>query len=325
MAEKRSDLENVDRVDPADHTSETGDAGFSARKTDDTSLDTVDAEELSAASDDVQENDTPPEAEQIREQIEETRNQMGETIDAIQDRLSFSNLSEQVSEHVNNAVETAKDAVYDATIGKAATMMKNLGGELSNTSIVRTAKNNPFPFVLIGLGAGLLAYQSFAGKGKTRRHEFTGNQGRRFEPQTSALDTASGKLSAVTDTVSTAASTAYDKVTGLAETAYTGAGDVVHQAYNKAGELKTTAVEQYDHYIEDNPLAVGAVALALGAAVGMAIPATQYESRLMGDARQGLMDKAQDTAAGLLDRTKEVVVEAGKTITDQAKASMIDH
>lgn len=324
MAEKRSDLENVDRVDPADYTQETMVEDIAGRSATNANVDTVDTGSLST-SEEVRDNGTPAEAEQIKGQIEETRNQMGETIDAIQDRLSFSNLSEQVSEHVNNAVETAIDAVYDATIRKAATMMKNIGGELSNTSIVRTAKNNPFPFVLMGLGAGLLAYQTYAGRGKSRRHEFTGNQGLRSEPQTSALGTASGKLSAVTDTVSTAANTAYGKVTGLAETAYTGAGDVVNQAYNKVGDLKTTAVEQYDHYIEENPLAVGAVALALGAAVGMAIPATQYEGRLMGDARQGLMDKAQDTAAGLLDRTKEVVVEAGKTITDQAKASMIDH
>ncbi|MEO7539707.1 MAG: DUF3618 domain-containing protein, partial [Pyrinomonadaceae bacterium] len=226
MAEKRSDLENVDPVDPAGYTPETMGEDITALKADDMSFDTTEDQSLSAASDNILEDDAPAEAEQIKGQIEETRNQMGETIDAIQDKLSFSNISEQVSEHVNNAVETAKEAVYDATIGKAATMMKNIGGDLSNTSIVRTAKNNPFPFVLIGLGAGLLAYQSYAGKGKSRRHEFTGDQGRRFEPQTSAADNASGKLGAVTDTVSTAANTAYNKVTGLAETAYTGAGDV---------------------------------------------------------------------------------------------------
>src|SRR6188768_2418705 len=172
MVEKRSDLENVDRVDPADYT-----VDFEERAAEGESLDRRDNAFMATPSDEG-ENDSPAEAEHLKGQIEATRNQMGETIDAIQDKLSFSNLSEQVSEHVSNAVETAKDAVYDATIGKAASMMKNISGDISNSSIIRTAKNNPFPFVLIGLGTGLLAYQAYAGgRQKSRRHDFTPSRG----------------------------------------------------------------------------------------------------------------------------------------------------
>src|SRR5688500_11567908 len=39
--------------------------------------------------------DAPEETEHLKAQIEETRSQMGETIDAIQEKLSFSNISEQ--------------------------------------------------------------------------------------------------------------------------------------------------------------------------------------------------------------------------------------
>ena len=102
---------------------------------------------------------------------------MGETIDAIQDRLSFSNISDQVSEHVNNAVETAKEAVYDATIGKAVYFMKNIGNEISGSSMVRTAKDNPLPFILLGLGAGMLVYQGFSGRAVgCRRDGLTGHR-----------------------------------------------------------------------------------------------------------------------------------------------------
>jgi len=339
MAQKRSD---VDSANPSDYT--LGNIGDGESADDEMELITSDSDTFdpgSSASSDMDlaaDEDMPVEAEQIKGQIEETRNQMGETIDAIQDRLSFSNLSEQVTEHVTNAVETAKGAVYDATIGKAANFMKNFSGEMTNTTIVRTAKNNPFPFILIGLGAGLLAYQSFAGKGngKSRRHEFTGGRDRRFASQAISHDadratdegTFSGARDTVTSaagTVSDAAGTAYNKVSGAVDTAYIGAGEVVKGAYNKVGALKSTAVEQYDHYIDENPLAVGAVALALGAAVGMAIPATRYEGRLLGEYRQDLMDKAQTTASHLLDKTKEVVSEAGKTVSDQTRASLTDH
>ena len=40
-------------------------------------------------------------------------------------------------------------------------------------------------------------------------------------------------------------------------------------------------------YLEDNPLALGALAVAVGAAVGFAIPSTRYEGQLMGEARAG--------------------------------------
>jgi hypothetical protein len=107
--------------------------------------------------------DTSEETEKIKAQIEETRADLGETIDAIQEKLSFSNISGQVSEQVNHAVESAKEAVYDATIGKVVNIMKNLGNDISATSIGSTIKSNPLPFILIGAGAGLLAYNAYSG------------------------------------------------------------------------------------------------------------------------------------------------------------------
>lgn len=277
--------------------------------------------------------DETEETEQIKEQIVETRGQMGETIDAIQEKLRFSNLSDQVSEHVNHAVETAKDAVYGATIGKAANIMRNIGDEISSSSIVRTAKDNPLPFILIGLGAGLLAYQSFSGRqnGTNRRQPLAlgdgtkdriGDGNYRAGRARSKEESVGGKVNGVTATVTGAAGAAYEKVTSAVDSAVTGVGDVASQAYGKVGDVGTAARGQYDHYIEENPLAVGAVALALGAAVGMAIPATRYEGQLMGQARQDLIDKAQETASGILDKTKQVVTEAGQTVAEQAKSAL---
>ena len=321
MAEERSDVENYDRIDPAESTLESMREDDLISRRDMTDFTVPDSSKTGTK---VEADNQPKEAEQIKGQIEATRSQMGETIDAIQDRLSFSNLSEQVSDHVSNAVETAKDAVYDATIGKAADIMKTFSDEILNTSIVQTAKNNPLPFLLIGAGAGLLAYQSYAGKGKSgsRRHEFSrnvdGHQGLHVDLKSSSVDSARGKIGAVTDTVATAAGTAYDKVSGAVDSAYTGVGDAAGQAYNKAGDLGMAAKEKYDYYVEENPLAVGAVALALGAAVGFAIPTTRYEGDLMGQARQDLIGKVQTTASDLLDKTKQAGADAAAAVTEKA-------
>ncbi len=264
------------------------------------------------------------ETEQLKEQIEETRSQMGETIGAIQEKLNYANISEQVTEHVNNAVETAKEAVYDATVGKAATIMKNLGDEISGSSLVKTAKQNPFPFILIGLGAGLLAYQSYGAKSSKTRTRFIGDGAGTQKRGANGESIGAGvtdKLSGVTDKVSDVAGDAYHKVTDAVDTAYTGASDAIDQAYGKVGELGSVVRSKYDAQIEENPLVVGAVALALGAAVGMAIPTSRTENEWLGNARKDVLDKAQNKAAELLDKTKETVTEAGRSIADQSSSA----
>src|SRR5205085_5658969 len=55
---------------------------------------------------------------EIRENIEQTRAQMSETIDELQERLSPSNLKEQVKEQVIEQYEQVKETVREATIGK---------------------------------------------------------------------------------------------------------------------------------------------------------------------------------------------------------------
>jgi len=284
------------------------------------------------------------ETEHIKAQIEETRSQMGETIDALQEKLSFSNLSEQVSEHVNNAIETAKNSVYDATVGKAVGFMKNMGDGIGDSRFVRTAKNNPFPLILIGLGAGLLAYNSYSGGGRSR-HGYRGRRfsdvdrfsdrerarrdmerGTSFEPGQSARESGSvmssvtGKASELGDKLSTTASSAYESASNAMDSAMTGARDFYDRASSKASEYGSAAYDTYDHYINENPLAVGAAAFALGAVVGLAIPATRYEGELMGETRDELLRKAQDKGSMLLDRTRNLVDEAANKVSKESRS-----
>lgn len=290
--------------------------------------------------------DHPPKTEHLRAQIEETRKEMGETIDAIQEKLSFSNVSDQVSETVSNAIESAKDTIYDATIGKAVEFMRNTGDGIANSGVVRTVRDNPFPLLLIGLGAGLLAYQTYSGAGR-RRSAYSGyrrdralpagqpNWERRDEPnappmrETESESFAGRAIHGVTDTAgnvyekaSNAAGSAYESVSSTLSGAYAGAGDIVTKARETAGEYGSKAYETYDYYIEENPLAVAAVAAALGAAVGFAIPASRFEGELMGEYRENVLDKAQEQVNTLLDKAKHVATEAGQTIKEETQQAL---
>jgi ElaB/YqjD/DUF883 family membrane-anchored ribosome-binding protein len=289
------------------------------------------ARELEVTEDEsvITDPNTETETAQIKAQIVETRNNMGETIDAIQERLSYSNISEQVSEHVNNAIETAKDTVYDATIGKAVNFMKTTGNDIAATGAVRSIKDNPLPFALIGLGAGLLIYNNMGSKkrsagfdtrGLTNRSGYSDGVSNKLG---GAVDTVSSTAGKAVDTVSSAAGTAIDTVTGAASTTYSGARDLAARAYDRAGELGHTAHEKYDHYIEENPLAVGAVALAVGAAVGFAIPSTRYEGQLVGETRDNLLHKAESVATEFVgtakEKVREVAAGAGSAISKEVE------
>jgi ElaB/YqjD/DUF883 family membrane-anchored ribosome-binding protein len=102
--------------------------------------------------------------------------------------------------------------------------------------------------------------------------------------------------------------------------AMTGTKDFANRAYSKAGEYGNAAYDTYDHYINENPLAVGAAAFALGAVVGLAIPSTRYEGELMGETRDQLLKKAQDKGSMLLDKTRHMVDEAASTVSKEARS-----
>ena len=322
MAEKSGELKSVDQLDPVSTAAGAG-SNITLEKYSD---------EYPAARREANSGDAPEETEQIKAQIEETRSQMGETIDAIQERLSFANISEQVSETVSNAIESAKDTAYDATIGKAVNFMKDLGDGVSHSGAFKTIRSNPFPLALIGIGAGLLVYQSFGkksshrigfeGRGNGSTEESTFDSARKSIGNTTsrAYEGLTDKATTALDSVSTAAGTAYESVAGAVGTAYSGAGDIAGRAYDRAGEFGTVAHEKYDVYLEENPLALGAIAVAVGAAVGFAIPSSQYEGKLMGEARENLVQRAQDAAGSLVDKARQVATEAGQTIKDETRA-----
>jgi ElaB/YqjD/DUF883 family membrane-anchored ribosome-binding protein len=332
--------------------------GIKVSRTDDINTfdDTIDSTDLenrsteSFSSDegfDTNTDETSDETEKIRTEIVETRSQMSETIDAIQEKLSFANISgqvkDEVSEHISSAIQTAKDSVYDATLGKVGNVMNyvNKGmNEVVDTSVMRTARNNPLAIGLIGLGLGLL-YMN--GNQKRSQYRYNRNQNnydfdreegynrREFSSRggQSTLGAAQSKVSdvasTVSGTVSSAAGTVSETVSGVAGTVSETVSDVAGKAYKQVGNLGSqvkdvagSAQDQYEYYIEENPLAVGAVALALGAAVGMSIPSTRFEGELMGETRNNLMQKAEETARETIDKVKNVAGEVTEKVKNVA-------
>jgi len=73
-------------------------------------------------------------------------------------------------------------------------------------------------------------------------------------------------------------------------------------------------VRRLEDRFHENPLAVGAAALAIGAAVGLALPHTAKEDELMGSARDSLMDQARATTDDAINKVKHVADEAKQAV-----------
>ena len=78
------------------------------------------------------------------------------------------------------------------------------------------------------------------------------------------------------------------------------------RAQETVGEYTDRAQTEFDRLLRDNPLALGAVAVAVGAAVGMAIPETHGERVMIGEAGHQLVEKAQNLAQDAVDKVRQV-------------------
>ncbi len=386
MAEKSSELNNVNETDASSMAVTKRRDTYLEERSDNYSLER--AETLDAETDT---NDATAETEQIRGRIEETRRGMSETVDAIQEKLSFSNISEQVKDQVSEQIGNAVDSVKGAAMEKVGDFMQvfNKGiKEIGKLDVVKTAKENPMVLSLVGLGVGALLVNGLMGKKKKRsayRYDYRynadddaddvrySNDYRRElnsgRSEKSTFETTRGKsggeensirgyvsgasatqpspppkpsaANSVYDSVSSAAGTAYEGVSGVAATAYEGVssaagaayegvgsaagktyegvGNAAGFVYDKAGDLGGQVKESYDYHIEENPLAVGAVALAVGAALGFAIPLTEAENEYLGEMRDNFFEKAQATAQDAIGTVKQMAGDAQKTIVEEVK------
>jgi hypothetical protein len=90
-----------------------------------------------------------------------------------------------------------------------------------------------------------------------------------------------------------------------------GARDVQYQAQN----AMTDAQWQLDRTLNENPLALGALALGVGAAVALAIPSTQKERELVGEQRDKLVEQAAGAVSQVMDQAQSKVQETTEQMT----------
>lgn len=128
-------------------------------------------------------------------------------------------------------------------------------------------------------------------------------------------DTAGNIAGTVGETAGNVAGAVGETASNLASAAGETASALASQAQYGAQRLE----DRFQSSLQSNPLAVGAVALALGAAVGLALPQTERENALMGEARDMIVERAQGMAQETIGKVQQVASEVGSTVQETVK------
>jgi ElaB/YqjD/DUF883 family membrane-anchored ribosome-binding protein len=268
--------------------------------------------------------DYAEDTEQIRADIEDTRAEMSQTINEIQERLSPENIVGQVKEtvreatigKVERAMERVGETLADVTepameyMGRAGTTIKETGRSVGNS-----IWKNPIPVALIGLGVGMLCMRKFGRAGNGYDYE-----------STSSRASKAGRSSLMGQTQHTTGQSYQGSGSYRGSGSYQGssqgtsntldqvketASDLAHRSTETLSHLGTRAKDgasaigtRFNQMIQQNPLAVGAVAVAAGTAVGLLLPTTEFEQEYIGETGEMLVDRAEDVARGALDKVQ---------------------
>lgn len=284
--------------------------------------------------------------EKIQREIERTRADMDETVSAIQNRLHPGELVNQTLEITRNAVREGVPKMLEAikhNPGPSLLIAAGIGWLVMNNRRHSRAEadwavrpsdvaypdiyyTSPTEYDLTGEGAIGEATTGIGSLGE----DITGVS----QTEQSAIG---GKMHRIKEKVKDAASDLLEKAQHVKERAKDQASQMRTSTGERSSQLTERGRESIGHLgqatadtarrsndriwkmVQDNPLAIGAVAVAVGAAIGYLLPETETESRTMGQSREKVMARAREMGEETLDKAQAVAQEATAAAKDEAR------
>ena len=275
----------------------------------------------------------------IKHEIERTRVEMSETLGEIQERLRPDHLLQQ-----------ARDGVKDAAADKARSIMNSAGETAATVAYQARGVGDSFASyvrqhpVHVALAVGALTWwmlrdsddydddwygtsdtsweeeDAMSFGAPTVRSRVAGARDTVGEYASTARETVGEYASTARETVGEYASTARETAGQYAESARERArraSEAARRAAEAARRAASTATTTVDDFTHENPLAVGLIALAVGVAIGMTVPATEIENRTMGEARDRAYDRASKAAAEIRENVTKKVEDVAEKFVDE--------
>ena len=232
------------------------------------------------------------EVAEVRADIEETRLEMGGTLNELGERLEPKNLIDQ-----------AKENVREATVGRVEETARGV-----SDMVFDTIKRNPIPAAMAGMGLAMLwknRSQEAAGQrvsygtdyGYTARPSKAYSGERTRDMQSRVGDAAS--------TVVDATSTVSEAVGGAVGTVAKSAQEATGQVADRAGATAEQVGWKLESFMQANPMAMGAIAAGVGAVMGSLLPETDQEREILGDASRQVSAAVSETVEQATAKAEE--------------------
>ncbi len=268
---------------------------------------------------------------EIKNEIERTRVEMSETLGEIQERLRPDHLIQQ-----------AKDTVAEAATGKVRNIMHSAGEtatmvadqtKYASRSLADYVRMHPVQMALVAGGVTWWLLRD-----RNRSYEWEGaSEGWQDGPGYSEgysvsedrpLTAKVGEYaSSARETVGEYAESARTTARQAAESARMTARQASERVRNVAGTASVQARQGWqrastsvDEWVHEYPLAAGAIAVAVGAAIGLSAPSTEFENRTMGETRDQAIERARTAALDMKDNVTQKAKNVAESVIDVANS-----
>jgi hypothetical protein len=248
------------------------------------------------------------EVAEIRADIEETRLEMGGTLNELGERLDPGNLMNE-----------AKENVREATIGRVEETAKGM-----SDMVMETIKRNPIPAAMAGAGLAMLWKNKADGNGNGSRMQY----GSRYSPYYGTTSNAGqrgwtegGQQGGIGDKAGQAVGAVGEKAGEIGGTVGQAVGQVGQTATDVTGEVIGRGQEaaqevgwRLERFMQASPLAVGAIAIGAGALIGALLPETEKEREMLGDASRQVGETVRDSVSEAGQQAEQKLDEAERTL-----------
>jgi hypothetical protein len=202
---------------------------------------------------------------------------------------------------------------------------ERLGGFVRDLG--EAARSNPVSAALIGMGAvWLLTSQSRRGEElfrrtgmdrlpDTARATWEGASSNLRSGMENVQDAARGAA----DTVRERGGEVADQVAQAGKRLSRAAADYTEEWPGRAGSLLEDVRGNISDLFRSQPLAIGAVGLAIGAAIAASFPVTETETEYLGETSDFVKDKASEIAGEQVQRATEVGKKVAEAVVDEAR------
>jgi ElaB/YqjD/DUF883 family membrane-anchored ribosome-binding protein len=290
--------------------------------------------------------------EEIENDLNRTRAEMSSTIDAIQSKLTPGQMMDQAFAYARTSVpadfganlgNTIRDnPVPMALIGVGIAWLMASGRHSDGRARLRRQMYNSRE--LSGRNSideygdpygTLHSSDTHAGDSEGKMHRAASamsEKGRDLKDRASETGrSVMDKASELGHRISDSASSMTDRARNMTHEARDRMQGSTGSARARAGELSQRSQDQYyrakdsfSQMLEEQPLMLGVLGVAVGTLLGAALPSTRREDQMMGRTRDDLLEKAKETASQQAERVKESAKHVGQAAKDEAKGVASD-